>query len=104
MADDPTQKHGPAHSCTCHPDDRPDGPCPRLYAATDCQRQARIEQLEAEVERLREALDSTDSIILNNDPNETIADNGMTVWDGLVHDAAQRAVKVETWMEESNNE
>lgn len=28
--------------CTCHPDDRPPGPCPRRYAASECQ-QAAIE-------------------------------------------------------------
>lgn len=27
-------------SCTCHPDDRPAGPCPKCYAATECQAQA----------------------------------------------------------------
>jgi hypothetical protein len=26
--------------CTCHPDDRPPGPCPRRYAASECQQAA----------------------------------------------------------------
>lgn len=24
-------------ACTCHPDDRPDGPCRERYAASECQ-------------------------------------------------------------------
>jgi hypothetical protein len=27
-------------SCTCHPDDRPAGPCPQRYAASECQKAA----------------------------------------------------------------
>jgi hypothetical protein len=39
-----------------------------------------------EIERLREALHSAKAFIeavVENDPDEPIADNGMTVWDGL---------------------
>lgn len=39
-------------ACTCHPDDRPDGPCRERYAASECQALAAQEQ----AERLREAL------------------------------------------------
>ena len=34
-------------------------------------------------------------VIADNDPNTTIADNGMTVWDGIHHDAAWRKTRIE---------
>lgn len=43
--------------CTCHPDDRPTGPCPQLYAASDCQKAARITALEAKLATAVEALE-----------------------------------------------
>lgn len=36
--------------CTCHPDDNPPVPCPRMYALQDCRRAA---ALAAEIESLR---------------------------------------------------
>lgn len=39
--------------CTCHPDDNPPVPCPRMYALQDCRRAA---ALAAEVELLRKRL------------------------------------------------
>lgn len=37
-------------ACTCHPDDRPDGPCRERYAASECQALASVD--EALVERI----------------------------------------------------
>jgi len=31
-------------ACTCHPDDRPDGPCCERYAASECQARAALAQ------------------------------------------------------------
>lgn len=39
--------------CTCHPDDNPPVPCPRMYALQDCRRAA---ALAAEIESLRARL------------------------------------------------
>lgn len=35
-----TQTAVDTRTCTCHPDDRPAGPCPRKFATSECRRAA----------------------------------------------------------------
>ena len=43
MASDPITDAAEGRTCTCHPDDRPPGACPRRYAASECQTAALLD-------------------------------------------------------------
>ena len=50
IASQPSSADVERRPCTCHPDDNPPVPCPRMYALQDCRRAA---ALAAEIESLR---------------------------------------------------
>jgi hypothetical protein len=53
IASQPSSADVERRPCTCHPDDNPPVPCPRMYALQDCRRAA---ALAAEIESLRSRL------------------------------------------------
>ena len=52
IASQPSSADVERRPCTCHPDDNPPVPCPRMYALQDCRRAAALRELQQESERL----------------------------------------------------
>lgn len=49
-------------ACTCHPEDRPDGPCRERYAASECLALAATAPLQAEIDKLRREVEEWKSL------------------------------------------
>lgn len=60
IASQPSSADVERRPCTCHPDDNPPVPCPRMYALQDCRRAA---ALAAEIESLRARLAEAETLL-----------------------------------------
>ena len=67
IASQPSSADVERRPCTCHPDDNPPVPCPRMYALQDCRRAA---ALAAEIESLRARLAEAETLLDEASPRQ----------------------------------